>query len=68
MPVICRQLPIDDPRFDEAFAVKQVLNRNLSEAIIFTYGPDKQIRTLALVNPYDRPLDRRHSAGKLGRS
>jgi two-component system nitrogen regulation sensor histidine kinase NtrY len=49
---------IDDPRFAEAFGVKQVLNRGLSEAIIFTYGPDKQIRTLALVNPYDRPLDK----------
>ena len=35
-----------------------MLNRNLSEAIIFTYGPDKQIRTLALVDPYDRPLER----------
>src|SRR3954462_7043402 len=49
---------IDDPRFAEAFARNQVLNRNLSEAIIFTYGADKQIRTLALVNPYDRPLER----------
>jgi two-component system nitrogen regulation sensor histidine kinase NtrY len=49
---------IDDPRFAEAFARNQVLNRNLSEAIIFTYGADKQIRTLALVNPYDRPLDK----------
>jgi two-component system, NtrC family, nitrogen regulation sensor histidine kinase NtrY len=50
------QVPIDDPRFGDAFARLQVLNRNLSEAIIFTYGKDKQIRTLALVNPYDRPL------------
>src|SRR5256885_8841597 len=41
---------IDDPRFAEAFARNQVLNRNLSEAIIFTYGSDKQIRALALVN------------------
>jgi two-component system nitrogen regulation sensor histidine kinase NtrY len=46
----------DDPRFPEAFAKLQVAARHLSEAIIFTYGPDKQIRTLALVNPYDRPL------------
>ena len=53
-----RKTTIDDPRFAEAFARNQVLNRNLSEAIIFTYGPDKQIRTLALVNPYDRPLDK----------
>ena len=47
----------EDPRFPDAFAKLQVLNRGLSEAIIFTYGTDKQIRTLALVNPYDRPLD-----------
>jgi two-component system nitrogen regulation sensor histidine kinase NtrY len=51
-----KQVPIDDPRFGDAFARLQVLNRNLSEAIIFTYGADKQIRTLALVDPYDRPL------------
>lgn len=51
-----RQVAIDDPRFVEAFVKLQVYNRNLSEAIIFTYGQDKQIRTLALVNPYDRPL------------
>ncbi|HYX45680.1 MAG TPA: HAMP domain-containing protein, partial [Sphingomicrobium sp.] len=50
------QTTIDDPRFALAFAKLQVLNRGLSEAIIFTYGADKQIRTLALVNPYDRPL------------
>jgi two-component system, NtrC family, nitrogen regulation sensor histidine kinase NtrY len=47
----------DDPRFPNAFAKLQVLNRHLSEAIIFTYGTDKQIRSLALVNPYDRPLE-----------
>ncbi|GAA3888206.1 PAS domain-containing sensor histidine kinase [Sphingomonas limnosediminicola] len=50
-------VPRDDPRFVEGFG-RQVLNRNLSEAIIFTYGPDKQIRTLALVDPYERPLDK----------
>jgi len=53
-----RQTTINDPRFAEAFARNQVLNRNLSEAIIFTFGADKQIRTLALVNPYDRPLEK----------
>ena len=53
-----RAIPIEDPRFAEAFAKLQVLNRGLSEAIIFTYGPDKQIRTIALVNPYDRQLER----------
>jgi two-component system nitrogen regulation sensor histidine kinase NtrY len=53
-----QQTTIDDPRFALAFAKLQVLNRGLSEAIIFTYGPDKQIRALALVNPYDRPLSK----------
>jgi two-component system nitrogen regulation sensor histidine kinase NtrY len=52
------QTTIDDPRFALAFAKLQVLNRQLSEAIIFTVGPDKQIRALALVNPYDRPLNK----------
>ncbi|HET7709415.1 MAG TPA: ATP-binding protein [Sphingomicrobium sp.] len=59
-----RQMPIDDPRFVDLFP-SQVLYRNLSEAIIFTYGPDRQIRTLALVNPYDRPLDKVITAEKL---
>ena len=53
-----RMTTIDDPRFQLAFAKNQVLNRNLSEAIIFTYGADKQLRAIALVNPYDRPLER----------
>ena len=60
-----RKVTIDDPRFAEAFARNQVLNRNLSEAIIFTYGADKQIRTLALVNPYDRPLDKVITSDKI---
>ena len=34
-----RQIPIDDPRFAEAFAKIQVYNRGLSEAVIFTTGP-----------------------------
>jgi two-component system nitrogen regulation sensor histidine kinase NtrY len=53
-----KRYAIEDPRLWEAFARNQVLNRGLSEAIIFTYGPDKQIRTLLLVDPYDRPLSR----------
>ncbi len=61
-----RVIAIDDPRFAEAFGRNQVLNRNLSEAIIFTYGPDKQIRTLALVNPYDRPLEQVITPQKIG--
>jgi two-component system nitrogen regulation sensor histidine kinase NtrY len=56
LAVYLRQTTIDDPRFQAAFARNQVLARNLSEAIIFTYGSDRQIRTIALVDPYDRPL------------
>jgi two-component system nitrogen regulation sensor histidine kinase NtrY len=52
------QLSMDDPRFLELFGRVQLFQRELSEAIIFTYGDDKQIRTLVLVNPYDRPLDK----------
>jgi two-component system nitrogen regulation sensor histidine kinase NtrY len=58
---------MEDPRFQDAFARLQVLNRGLSEAIIFTYGPDKQIRTLALVDPYDRPLNRDIPVGALNK-
>jgi two-component system nitrogen regulation sensor histidine kinase NtrY len=50
-------VPIDDPRFIEGFG-RQVLNRNLSEAIIINVGPDGVPRSLALVNPYDRPLEK----------
>ena len=60
-----RVIAIDDPRFAEAFGRNQVLARNLSEAIIFTYGADRQIRALALVNPYDRPLDQVISGDKM---
>ena len=48
---------IDDPRFVDGFG-RQVLIRNLSEAVIINVGDDGVIRSLALVNPYDRPLDR----------
>ena len=66
-----QEVAIDDPRFAEAVAKLQVLNRGLSEAIIFTYGADKQIRSHALVNPYDRPLDQaipHEKIAELGRS
>ena len=53
-----KQIPIDDPRFAEAFAKIQVYNRGLSEAIIFTVGPHGEILTQALVNPYDRPIEK----------
>ena len=49
---------IDDPRFIDAYGRQQVFQRNLSESIIFTVGPDGHLRTLALVNPYDRDLEK----------
>ncbi len=52
-----RAVPIDDPRFAEGFG-RQVLNRNLSEAIIINVPEDGAVQSLALVNPYDRPLDK----------
>jgi two-component system, NtrC family, nitrogen regulation sensor histidine kinase NtrY len=52
-----REVSIDDPRFAEAFA-RQVYVRNLSEAAIINVGADNQIRTQAVVNPYDRPFER----------
>ena len=53
-----QQVPIDDPRFADAFARIQVYQRGLSEAIIFTVGPTGEIRTHALVSPYDRNLEK----------
>ncbi|GAA4718803.1 HAMP domain-containing protein [Sphingomonas lutea] len=55
---------IEDPRFIEGFG-RQVLNRNLSEAIIINVGPDNVPRSLALVNPYDRPLERIITSAKI---
>jgi hypothetical protein len=46
-----RQIPIDDPRFADAFARIQVYQRGLSEAIIFTYGPTSRSARFALVQP-----------------
>jgi len=51
-----REVSIENPMFAQGFAT-QVLQRNLSEAIIFTVGPDGSIQSLALVNPYDRALN-----------
>ncbi|HST37708.1 MAG TPA: ATP-binding protein [Allosphingosinicella sp.] len=50
-----QQVPSESPPFAEGFA-RQVYERNLSEAIILTVGRDNEIRSLALVNPYDRDL------------
>ena len=52
-----REVPIDSAAFVEGFGA-QAYTRNLSEAIIFTVDQQGVIRSLALVNPYDRPLDK----------
>jgi len=59
-----RAVTYDDPRFAEGFG-RQVLNRNLSEAIIVNVGRDGVLRSIALVNPYDRPLEKVITKAKL---
>ena len=48
---------IENPEFPEYFG-RQVLYRNLSEAIILSVTKERGIQAFALVNPYDRPLDK----------
>ena len=52
-----KQLPVDNPQFIDLFG-RQVLIRNLSEAIIVNVGDDGVPRSLVLINPYDRPLEK----------
>jgi len=59
-----REVPIDSHSFAEGLFA-QAYARNLSEAIIFTVGKDGVIRSLALVNPYDRQLDKVISKEKI---
>jgi two-component system nitrogen regulation sensor histidine kinase NtrY len=49
------EVPIDNPAFAEGF-FRQVYYRNLSEAVLLRVTPNNEIQSLALVNPYDRPL------------
>ena len=56
LAVYLRSMAFYDPKFREGFA-RQVYYRNLSDAIIFTYGADNVVRSFALVSPYDRPLE-----------
>jgi two-component system nitrogen regulation sensor histidine kinase NtrY len=51
------EVPLDSPMFAEGFA-RQVYVRNLSEAAVINVGKDGKLQTLALVNPYDRAMDR----------
>ena len=60
-----KEIEIDDPRFADALAGVQVYRRNLSEVVIFRVGPKGEILSLALVNPYDRPLEQLITTEKL---
>ncbi len=51
-----REVSIDDPLFADGFG-RQVLQRELSEAIIVQVDAKGVVRSLGLVNPYDRPLE-----------
>jgi len=51
------ELPPDSMQFSQVFGA-QVYVRSLSEAIIFTIAADGQIQTIALVNPYERDLEK----------
>ncbi|MCC2976043.1 HAMP domain-containing protein [Sphingomonas sp. PL-96] len=48
---------IDSTQFTGLFG-QDVYQRSLSEGIVFSVGPKGEINALALVNPYDRPLER----------
>ena len=61
-----QQVSIDDPRFADALASIQVYQRELSEAVIFQVGGKGEILSLALVNPYDRPLEQLITPEKIG--
>ena len=52
-----KQMPIESQQFRENFAL-QVYSRELSEAVIGRPLPSGEWQTDALVNPYDRRLDR----------
>ena len=59
-----REVPLDSPVFAEGFA-RQVYFRNLSEAAVVNVNADGHVQTLALVNPYDRPMDKVVTAGAI---
>jgi two-component system, NtrC family, nitrogen regulation sensor histidine kinase NtrY len=47
----------DSAEFGEAFA-RQVYYRNLSEAVLLRITPEHGVQSLALVNPYERSIER----------
>ncbi|HEV2569481.1 MAG TPA: ATP-binding protein [Sphingomonas sp.] len=56
----------DSPEFIEGYGW-QVLSREFSESAIVSIGPDGVARTLAMVNPDARPVERRVSPEVVGR-
>ena len=62
---ILRQVPIDGSDFSQSFA-QQVYYRNLNEAAIYQLARG-QVRTLALVNPYERDLSQQLDPATLRR-
>ncbi|NNM75408.1 HAMP domain-containing protein [Sphingomonas sp. ID1715] len=56
----------DSPEFVEGYGW-QVLSREFSESAIVSIGPDGTARTLAMVNPDSRPVERRVSPEIVGR-
>ncbi|HET9354869.1 MAG TPA: ATP-binding protein [Sphingomicrobium sp.] len=59
------EVSMNDPRFANYLA-EQVVYRELSETVLFTLGPNGEIDSQALVNPYDRPLRRIISPSHIG--
>jgi two-component system nitrogen regulation sensor histidine kinase NtrY len=51
------EAPLESPEFWAGFA-RQVYQRSLSEAVILTAPPGQEIKTLVLVNPYDRAIEK----------
>lgn len=54
---VLREAPIESRAVQEYYG-QQVLYRNLSESVIARRMPNGELQAIALVNPYDRPLDR----------
>jgi two-component system nitrogen regulation sensor histidine kinase NtrY len=52
-----KSVPIDDPRFADYLSA-QVYQRSLSEALLFNVDKNGQILSFALVNPYERSLEK----------
>ncbi|HEX8382643.1 MAG TPA: ATP-binding protein [Sphingomonas sp.] len=61
-----REEPIDGSGFP-TFFVQQVYYRSLSEAALFTVSPRGEIRTLAVVNPYEVELAKRLTPSSIAR-